>query len=139
MTSTDVTAPKSFDDRMLEMLRDNLGKMMTDEEMKRILERGIEKLLFQPRTTVVHSGYNGTVQKDPLIQEMLQKELQPLLAPVLAKWMEENKERLEEIIAEVLGKNQQEMLAKALDAMFSNAFTSFRFALTNDIQNMIQR
>jgi ABC-type spermidine/putrescine transport system permease subunit II len=66
---------QSFEDRFMDKLREAMGAMMTEDELRKLIERGVEKFLFEPRRVTDTRGYSCTVEKPPLLQELLEKHL----------------------------------------------------------------
>ena len=61
---------KSFEERMFEQIKSQMGDLLTQEELGKILETAIDKAFFQDR--IVKSGYSTDV-KEPLFVEMIRR------------------------------------------------------------------
>lgn len=91
--SNAVDKPKTFEERMIEQFRENVGNLLSDEEMRKIIERGMETLFFEGKTKKdSHYPYN-TTELPPLAVKLAQDLLQESAERILLQWLNGNKER----------------------------------------------
>jgi hypothetical protein len=120
--NNEVTTPKSFEERMIEQFRANIGNLMTDDEMRKIIERGMENLFFTPKMEKSKSyPYEEQLSAPPLAYQIAEKMFREAAEAVLMRWMVDNKERMFELLEKQLcNENLQSLMLQ----MFSQMFTS---------------
>ncbi len=50
----DIAEQKSFEQRMISRIREDIGKLMTDDELSKIVERATEEIFF--KETIIEDG-----------------------------------------------------------------------------------
>ena len=90
MQGNEVGPVLSFEDRMRDRLRQNIGDVMTNDDLAAIVTRGLEDTFFKPRVIKIGSGYHETTEhKPPLIQELLLEILLPQMKLAVNEWVGE--------------------------------------------------
>lgn len=117
MSEQIVKAP-TFEDRFTERLRESMGSMMTDEELRKLIDRGVHKFLFEPRE--VPSHYRGTETKPPLMQELVDKHLHERMEQACRDYLRDNPALVKALLEQTL----HEGLAAALLGGFRSLFGS---------------
>lgn len=121
---------KTFEERMFEQIKSQMGDLMTADELKAILETSIQKAFFEPRQS--GGGYQAR-QLEPLFVEMIRKELTPLLEAGAKQWMTENQEKVGKILKEQMGENAAQMVANAFSSLMFQPMQNFAFELQNKL------
>lgn len=121
--STAVTTAKSLEERVREKLHEQIGDLITPDDIKAIVERGIEEALFQPHSITEGSGYHQrTVNVPSLAQKLVEEQLEKQMQAAVEAWIRENSERVEAMIQATLNKGAGEVLVGALDARIGHVF-----------------
>ena len=122
----EVAESKTFEERMFDKIRSQMGDLMTEDELKAILEKAVDKAFFSQRTMRV--DYRDVV-KEPVFIELIRDEMKPLIHAELRVWLAENQETVGSILHAVIGESAKQMVANAFDNLMSDAFGSFAFSL----------
>lgn len=130
-----VAETKSFDERMVDMFRANIGNLMTEEEMKKIAERSLEQVFFKERKNP-SSHYNAQ-PLPPLALEVLAPEIKKLFEQVMEKWIQENADAIMEQFKKHMGSTPEEFALKAIASLFSTTFFSMESNIHNRVYNMV--
>ena len=127
MTTTALTNPLSFEDRMRDRLRANIGDVMTDADLAELVERGLNDLLFKERIRKQKHGYsNESFYDPPLLQELLMAELQPLLKQAVADWLVGHQEEVMAAFDQTMENGLGQAMLNAFTALFNNALDPVR-------------
>lgn len=133
--TNEVTAPKNFDDRMLELFREKVGSMLTDGEINKIVETGMEKLFFTERRDPNSSTYHPRTLPC-LAQTIVDDLVKEQAEAVILKWMHENKERMFAIMEKQLSnENLQNIMLQMFGQMFVGPITLANNSLQHKITN----
>ena len=130
----EVVVTKSFDERMMDMMRENVGGLFTPEDLKKIVERGIEKLFFEAR--LINSNYGRNDYKSSLSEELVEKHMKEQVRIAIAEWIKDNPEKILHIIENAINKGITTHIMNAVENFFSNTFWQFGEQLKQQIQNM---
>lgn len=124
-----VTNPTDFQTRMFERIRDQMGDLLTDAELKAMLEKALEKAFFEPR--VRPTSYSGSVNEEPLFVELIRKELQSKVTSALSKWVENHPDEVSKVISETIEKGIFGMMASHFENKTNWQLQEFANALRN--------
>ena len=125
---------KSFDERMMDMMRENVGGLFTPDDLKKIVERGIEKLFFEARLT--NSNYGRNDYKPSLSEELVEKHMKEQVRIAIAEWIKDNPEKMLPIIETAINKGITTHIMNVVEGLFQNTFWHFGEQLKQQIQNM---
>lgn len=126
-----VVNAQTFQERMVERLKDNIGELMTDEEAKQLVDRAINQIFFQERPST-SSHYNAP-KRPPFIHELLADSLQPIVERQIKAWIDEHQEEVLATIQRVV----QEGLGTAMVKSLNNIFQNQMFAFESNIRQQI--
>jgi len=124
--SNEIAKASTFQERMFEQIRSQMGDLLTEEELKDILSTSIEKAFFSARTS--GTGYNKT-EKEPLFIELVRTELTPAIEKGAKQWVLDNQDRIDEILQKQLGDNAAAMVANAFSCLMAAPLQQFSFDL----------
>ena len=116
----EITTKQSFEDRIIDRIKQGIGDMMTDEELKSILSKGVEKVFFEPRFTGVDRW--GTMEsKRSLCDEVIANHLEQKLREVINEWVKSNPDAMQNAIESTLKASVAEVVMQAINARFEPA------------------
>jgi hypothetical protein len=130
----EVVVTKSFDERMMDMMKENVGGLFTPEDLKKIVERGIEKLFFEARLT--NSSYSRNDYKPSLSEELVEKYMKEQVRIAISEWIQNNPEKITPIIETAINTGITKHIMNAVENFFQNTFWQFGEQLKQQIQNM---
>lgn len=107
----DVTTSKTFQERMFDRVRDQMGDLLTDEDLKKIVDTAMHKAFFEERNT---GGYNNTV-KPAVFVEMIENEMKSKVNTALSNWLKENPEIVEAAITKMINDGLYKCVLSALE------------------------
>jgi hypothetical protein len=116
---SDIVPNLSFEQKMLKRIQDSIGDLMSDDDLKKIMERGIDAALFQRRR--VQRDYGRYDDLPSLVEEATHRFLNDRLTVLIRAWMEDNKGAMEKIVQQTLAAGMGELVLQSLDQRFANA------------------
>lgn len=130
--TTEVTTNESFQERMFKRVREQMGDLMTEAELKTIVDTALHKAFFEER--VIKSSHWNTpdTKKPSAFVELLQEELKQPIREGIQAWLAEHPEKVNEVITETIGKGFLGILHSYIEQKTNEPI--FRFA--NDLRNM---
>lgn len=130
--SNAVAIPQTFEQKLKDRIRDSMGELMSDDDLKKIVEASVNDILFKVRTVRDDNRYGGgTKQAPPLIQEILTPLIEKTAHKVVTEWAKEpqNQAVIEAVIKERMGRGITDAIAMAFDQKFSQAFFALQQSL----------
>lgn len=101
-------------DRVVERLKlQPIGDLITEEDLHDIVKMAIPKTFFEPRRIQEGSGYNArTIDKEPLLIEIMRDLLTPVIREQVQEFMSENRETTLEFWKDVLSQGVKQYVEK---------------------------
>lgn len=94
---TAITTTAAFQERMFEKIRDQMGDLLTEEDLKRLVESAMQKAFFEPRTDA--RGYNTG---PPLFVSMIEKQMQQAVSKAVSDWVAAHPEEVAKVLKETI-------------------------------------
>lgn len=129
--STAIAQTKNFQERMMERVKDSIGDLITDDELKVIVEKGIDEAFFKPK--IIVKEYGRTESLDPLIYKVVKELLSENVNKHVTTYMKKNPDKVEQAIQEVIKDGIGEVVLQVI----SNKFNWTLEKLKMDIGNII--
>ena len=120
MSETTIEMTKSFQERVYERIRDSIGELMTDADLKVLVDAACQKAFFEER--LVASSYGSPTRKPSLIVEEVEKLLRPQVGDAVKQWCLNHPEDIKKIIDEAIAKGMFGMVEQYFTSMVANAF-----------------
>lgn len=117
-----------FNERMMNLLKEGIGTLLTDEDIRKIIEKGIDNALFQTRT-VKSSGWSGTTTELSIVDTVIQRHLEAKLKEQVEVWLKANPEAIEASVNSAIKAGISGCVIGFLDERFNYLFQ-------NGIMNM---
>ena len=116
-----------FESAVKEKLKESIAGLLSDADMKRLMEAGISEFFFQPR----HDRWG---QKLPSLMEHMVKEfIQQQFNEVAREWLVENKHLVEPMVKQVVQEGAGTALMRGLTLAFSSSMASLEQNITERI------
>lgn len=132
----EVAKAETYEDRLYKKIREDIGALMTDEELKKLVEQAIEREFFTPRH--VRRGYE-TIQVRSQLVEIVHELLGPKVREAADAWLAANPDRVEVALKEAMANGIASAVIRSFDGMLSSAFSQLGYNLENSIRTALQR
>ena len=129
--TTEIAVTKSFEERMMDMMKENAGSLFTPDDLKKIVEKGIEKLYFESR--LASSNYGRNEYKQSLSEELVSKFMQEQVRIAVTEWIKNNPEKILPIIETAIQGGITKCIGDAVEHFFQHTFYQFGESLKNQI------
>ncbi len=113
----------SFQERMMERIKGSIGELMTDDELKKIVSRGVDEAFF--KQTIIKRDYGREDVIEPWLFPFLRKLLEDRMKEFIDAHLESRKEEIVVKVNEFIQKGAGEALVKAFSDKFSQSFYTF--------------
>lgn len=139
--SNEVQTSTQFQERLFAKIRDSIGELMTEQELKAIVEKTMQQLFFAPQTRVLNpGGYNRqTIEEPPAVQMLIKELLEPALRAQLKQWLADNPDVVQSALDKALQTGLADAVLRAINDMLANQFMNMKLGLQNALQQGLQR
>lgn len=124
----EVATSRSFQEKMFERIRDQMGNLLTDDDLKRIVEASVEKAFFEPFKG--HDGWRET-QNESVFIKLVRNELESRVGKAIDNYLKEHGDIISKAINEALSKGIYRLVVGHFEMLMSGAFANFRQNLIN--------
>ena len=115
--NTTVVVAKSFEEKISEKIKENIGDLIEPADLKRLVEKGIDKFLFE--RVNVSSNYGSPTVNLSLMEKLVSEHLQKEVREAANTWIKENPERMEKCIKDILQRDVEKVVIQSLSHIFS--------------------
>jgi hypothetical protein len=119
-----VAVSDSFQTKMFKLIQEQIGDLLTQEDLKALVDRTLNDSFFKER--VVPDGNHRTKIVPSVFSELLAVMLKPMLREQVHVWMETNKEAVLAQVDQSLGKGMTRIVADYLDVKMANSMMQVR-------------
>jgi hypothetical protein len=135
---TEVQAATDFQSRMFARIRESMGDLMTDEELKKIVDVAVQAAFFKPSVKITNPGsYNERKEEGPIPIVSLMKELlEEQVKEMVKNWLDVHKDDVFKILKDRLDQGIVRAVTGAFDNMMSSTMSQFQFSMMEALRNM---
>lgn len=123
MSSTAVSTTQDFQERMFASIRDKMGDLLTDDDLKRIIEAAVQRGFFEDK--VVEGSYGSRTRDEAVFVKLVREEVRAQAEVAIAAWLRENESKVVDAINECIGRGFIKIIADYLDQKASAPLWQF--------------
>lgn len=132
--STEVAKTATFEERIYAKIRADIGSLMTDEDLKKLVDTTMQRVFFTKRERARHGGWGEQYFDPPLIEEMVKELLEPTLQKAMVEWLEAHQADTLKICREALAGGFTQAVARALDFRMGQVFANLSVSLAEQLK-----
>lgn len=125
--TTELTTSKDFQTRMFERIREQIGDLLTEDDMRKMVERCVEQSLFAP--VVEERGYNHREVKPSHFARLVAEAAEPMVKTAVQEWMAENADTMAEKIDAIVREGVAGVLVSHINFKFQEPLSRLSSAL----------
>lgn len=137
MSNNAVEVSKSFADKMKDRVRDSIGDLISDSDLAKIVEEGLQMAFFKPYKDA--DNYGRIIEKPPLVKEMVIDLMRERIAMNIDKWFVDHEDDVKCILDDILRDGIANIVFQSFEANTQHSLFALRNSLMNDIKNSIIR
>lgn len=130
--ANEVVQAKTLQERVGERIRDQIGDLLTDDDLKKLVDTALQEAFFKDRR-VGEDRYGRFDTKPPLLVEHVHQLLQAQVKVAAQQWINDHADEVRKIIDARLSGGFSAMLAGVVDSAFQSAMWSFQAALKSGL------
>ncbi len=133
---TEVQAATDFQTRMFNSIRDKMGDLMTDDELKKVLETAVQKAFFDPRHVKTGDWRQETREIEPLFVELVRAHLKPGVEKMIGDWYRENEDKIAAMMVEQFKGGVAAIVIRTFDSFFANHLATMQMNMEQSLRNL---
>lgn len=133
----EVALSQSFEERMRDRIKESIGELLSDEDLKIIIEKGVEDALFKRR--VVYNSYGNTREIPSLVDTLTEESMKEQMEVCVRKWLEENGDMLVEHIEKRLQEEGMKFFLDAFMSMMERPMQNLTINLRREMESLMMR
>lgn len=131
----DIAVNKTFQEKLEERIRTDIGELMPDEALAEIVTRAIEKSFFEERT-VEDGTYTYQKRKQvPWVVQVVRELLEARVEAAVKTWVSDNPDAIKKVVQERL----DEGIASAFVKSINNLMQAPVMELQNSMNEIVRR
>jgi len=128
---TSIVENKTFEERMKDRIKDSIGDLITDEDLTKLVNRGVEEVFFKKKT--VRQNY-----QDVELPSLLESIVKELLEEKIRIFAQQYVSLHEKEVLEAIDKVAKEGAGAAVLAAITSTFSSQLYQLESNIRSSFQ-
>lgn len=133
-----VVTTKDFEERLFEKIRSDIGSLMTDEQLKKLVETAMERTFFQDRVELDRYGSVNS-RKPPHITELVKGLLATKVQEAVNEWLKEHPDEIRKVIEEALRGGMTDALTRAIRGLIDSTFAQMQYNLQQALEQALVR
>lgn len=132
----EITKSETFEEKMKQRIKDSIGDLLTDEDLSKLVTKGLEDVFFKAVT--VSEGWNSTKTTPPYMHSIVKELLEPTVRKVADVWISEHKEEVLKVVDTVISEGMAKALLRAIDTKFQNDLFNLQIGIQNNLQSLVK-
>lgn len=128
--SSEIIRQQNFQERMMERICESIGELMTDEELKQVVDKAVDQVFFQ-NITLKDGFYSKEVP--PVIHGVIKELLAEKVNKIVDEYIQTHTIDAERIIKQVTQEGLGMAVIRAFSAKFQGALQTFEMNLKEQL------
>lgn len=128
---------KDFKARMMDRVRESIGELLTDDELKKMIDQSMQTIFFTEKDI---RGRWGDIRetKPPLMHEIVSKLVEPRVEACIESYIKEHEGDVKRIIEEALDRGLARSVMRAFDRTFLGPLNDFSMKASATLEDLRQ-
>lgn len=122
--TTEITTSKTFQEKMFERIREQIGDLMTEDDLKALVNSSMQKAFFEPSYEKDLYG-NLRLSKDSIFINLIRKEMEGKITEAIKTWLIEHPEEVSKAIDETIAKGMFGLIQQHIEKITSQPLMQF--------------
>jgi hypothetical protein len=117
---------QAFQERMFAKIRDQMGDLMTDDDLRNLVAAAMQKAFFEPRES---ADRYTTRRLPPLFVELITELMTVQVKTAVTQWVEANPDTVSKAITAAIEKGVHGMVMSSFESKVQSSLTEFENSL----------
>jgi hypothetical protein len=139
MTDQQLTPMQSFEQKLSDKLRNDIGDLIPEDALLLMIEKSIDNVFFKTRAVTEGTGFHAKVILKPSVfEETLKELLSPMFAKAMEKHVGENADKINQMIESTFKGDADQLAINAIRSCFGGQLAGVANALDYRVQQLEQ-
>lgn len=121
---------KTFEEKLIDRLKNDIGDLMPDEVLSKLLEKAMDGVFFKPRVIGKEAKYPYDNKLTPsLFEETAEKLMRPIFEKAVNEFLDKNGALVLEKFAAILEQKGEDVAIMALSKIFNSPLEKYHESL----------
>ena len=137
--SNKLTPQQTFEKKIEDRLRSDIGDLIPDELLQQLVSRAIEKNFFEQVKHVEYNAYSAdkVTYTDSFFVQKIQSLLEERVSLSIDKWIAENQDLVAEKIESTVKAAPETLVLNAISSMFNGSIQSLQWQMQAELDNRL--
>lgn len=131
MTS-ELATSEGFQERMRSKIRESIGELLTEQEIKTMVDRSLEELFFSKQR-----DHFGRENGPPLLHDLVGRHAEPIIKVAVRDYVYENAGVILELLKPTLEQGFGEIVMAGLKTVFRNTLDNMGFDMVQKVRDSL--
>jgi hypothetical protein len=137
--TTEIQKEPSFEEKMKARIKDSIGDLLSDEDIKKLIDKGLQDVFFtKPRIKDPRDSYK-MIDGPTMLEDIIKTCIQPAVEKVVREYVAEHQEEVFTNVQAVVSQGLGTAMFRSIDSMFSSQLLNMQSSIQNQLQNMQAR
>jgi DNA-binding protein Fis len=133
--NTTLQTTTTFAEKMMNKVKESIGDLITDEELKLLIEKGIQTAFFEPHYEL--DRYNSlNIKREPLMSSIVKECLNKQVELAVKDYFASNPEEVKSLVDQVLREGLTKCVLQVMDNKLQNSMFQMRDSISNMLRGM---
>jgi hypothetical protein len=104
---TEIATSRTFQEKMFERIKEQMGDLLTEEDLKKMVDAAMQKAFFDP--VIERNSYGNETKHLPVFVTMIKKETEDQVKHAVKAWIDAHPEAVISALNEALEKGMFKM------------------------------
>ena len=128
---------KDFKTRMMDRVRESIGELLTDDELKTMIDRSMHTIFFAEKETKNTWGQTQKTEP-PLMHEIVKKLVDPRVEACVQEYIKEHEVDVKRLIEEAIDRGLARSVMRAFDKTFLGSLRDFSMSVAAKLDELQQ-
>lgn len=129
-----IATGNTFEDRMKARIKDSIGDLITDEDLTKLINRGVEEVFFK-KTTIKTNSWD-TKEGPSLLESIVKELLEDQVKDAVKVYIKDNSETVNKTIEAVVQEGIGKSVIAAMNQNFQSSLYSFQAQIAQQLSNI---
>jgi hypothetical protein len=122
--TNEISTTKNFQEKMFERIREQMGDLMTEDDLKALVDSAMKKAFFEPAYEKDLYG-NLRITKDSVFINLIRKEMEIKVSEAIKTWLVEHPEEVSKAIDETIAKGMFSLIQQHIEKITMQPMLQF--------------
>jgi ribosomal protein L21E len=122
--SQEMVASKTFQEKMFERIRDQMGELLSEEDLKSLVDSAMQKAFFEPSYQTDRYGNKQRVDESIFVT-LIRNEMTSKVTEAIQKWLAEHGDEVSEAIDNAIAKGMFGLIQQHIELITHQPLQNF--------------